>query len=67
LLFRGEDKVGKFGGTSRIGIAESSDGLHFTKRPLPVIYPDNDANLEYEKEGDVKTRGLLSAKMVLIF
>ena len=51
LIFRGEDKVGKFGGTSRIGIAESTDGLHFTKRPLPVIYPDNDANLEYEKEG----------------
>jgi predicted GH43/DUF377 family glycosyl hydrolase len=30
LLFRGEDKIGKFGGTSRLGIAESSDGLYFT-------------------------------------
>lgn len=51
LLFRGEDKIGKLGGTSRIGIAESSDGYNFTKFPQPVIFPDNDAFLEYEKEG----------------
>ena len=51
LLFRGEDKIGKFGGTSRIGIAESTDGLHFTKHPMPVIFPDNDTNLDYENEG----------------
>ena len=51
LLFRGEDKIGKFGGTSRIGIAESADGLNFTKKPTPILYPDNDANLEYENEG----------------
>jgi hypothetical protein len=29
-------------GTSRIGIAWSTDGLHFTKHPVPVLYPDND-------------------------
>ena len=51
LLFRGEDKIGKFGGTSRIGIAESNDGFHFTKSPQPVIFPDNDAFLDYEKDG----------------
>jgi len=51
LLFRGEDKIGKFGGTSRIGIAESSDGFHFTKHRMPILFPDNDANLEYENEG----------------
>lgn len=51
LIFRGEDKIGKFGGTSRIGIAESSDGLYFTKYPMPIIFPDNDSNLEYENEG----------------
>ena len=28
--------------TSRIGLAESKDGLHFTRRPIPVLYPDND-------------------------
>jgi len=51
LLFRGEDKIGKFGGTSRIGIAESEDGCNFIKYSQPVIYPDNDALLEYEMEG----------------
>ncbi len=51
LLFRGEDKIGQYGGTSRIGIAESNDGLHFTKSPKPLIYPDNDPFLEYEKDG----------------
>ena len=51
LLFRGEDSIGQFGGTSRIGIAESSDGLHFTKYPRPLIFPDKDSNLEYEKDG----------------
>ena len=31
LLFRAEDKIGKFAGTSRIGLAISEDGLHFEK------------------------------------
>ena len=43
LLFRAEDSIGKFAGTSRIGIAWSTDGLHFTKHPAPVLYPDNDS------------------------
>src|ERR1041385_5873202 len=30
LLYRAEDKVGKYAGTSRIGIAWSTDGVHFT-------------------------------------
>jgi predicted GH43/DUF377 family glycosyl hydrolase len=34
LLFRAEDKIGKFAGTSRIGLAWSTDGLHFTRYPL---------------------------------
>ncbi len=51
LLFRGEDKIGQYGGTSRIGIAESTDGYTFTKSPEPVIYPDNDAYYEIEKDG----------------
>lgn len=51
LIFRGEDKIGKHGGTSRLGLAESTDGLHFTKYANPILYPDNDAFLEYEKEG----------------
>ncbi len=51
LLFRAEDSIGKFAGTSRIGIAYSTDGLHFTKHPLPVLYPDNDSLKKYEWEG----------------
>src|SRR5688572_19520793 len=31
LLYRAEDSVGKYAGTSRIGLAYSTDGLHFTK------------------------------------
>jgi beta-1,2-mannosidase len=51
LLYRAEDKVGKYAGTSRIGLAYSTDGLHFTKHPVPVFYPDNDSLKKYEWEG----------------
>ncbi|HVK97639.1 MAG TPA: glycoside hydrolase family 130 protein [Flavisolibacter sp.] len=51
LLYRAEDKIGKHAGTSRIGLAASSDGLHFTKRKTPVLYPKNDAFKKYEWEG----------------
>jgi predicted GH43/DUF377 family glycosyl hydrolase len=54
LVFRGEDRVGKYGGTSRLGLAVSDDGLHFTKLKGPVLFPDNDANLEFEKEGGIE-------------
>lgn len=51
LLYRAEDTVGKYAGTSRIGLAESTDGYHFLRRPQPVLYPDNDAQKIYEWEG----------------
>src|SRR5262245_11035530 len=51
LLYRAEDKVGKYAGTSRIGLAWSLDGLHFTKHPVPVLYPENDSLKKYEWEG----------------
>ena len=51
LLYRAEDKIGRFAGTSRIGLAWSLDGLHFTKYPEPVFYPDNDAQKILEWEG----------------
>ena len=51
LIYRAEDKIGKFAGTSRIGIAWSTDGLHFTKHPVPVLYPDNDEQKKFEWEG----------------
>jgi len=51
LIYRAEDKIGKYAGTSRIGIAWSIDGFHFTKHPVPVLYPDNDSSKIYEWEG----------------
>ena len=51
LLYRAEDKIGKFAGTSRIGLAWSIDGLHFTRHPSPILYPDNDSLKKYEWEG----------------
>ncbi|HYF32661.1 MAG TPA: glycoside hydrolase family 130 protein [Chitinophagaceae bacterium] len=51
LLYRAEDKIGRHAGTSRIGIAYSTDGLHFTRHPVPVLYPDEDAHKKLEWEG----------------
>jgi beta-1,2-mannosidase len=51
LLYRAEDKIGKFAGTSRVGLAWSTDGLHFNRLPRPVLYPDNDSSKKYEWEG----------------
>lgn len=51
MLYRAQDKVGLPAGTSRIGLAESTDGYHFTRHPSPVLYPDNDAQKKYEWEG----------------
>lgn len=44
LFYRAQDK----NGTSRIGLAKSTDGLHFVKSPQPVFFPDNDAMKVYE-------------------
>ena len=57
LLYRAEDASGaqEIGGhTSRLGLAESSDGLHFTRRRTPVLYPDTDAQRQYEWPGGVE-------------
>lgn len=51
MLYRAQDKLGLPGGTSRIGLAVSSDGLHFTRNTNPVLYPDNDAWKQYEWQG----------------
>ena len=51
MLYRAEDTIGKYAGTSRLGLAESTDGLHFTRHPEPVFFPANDAQKKYEWEG----------------
>lgn len=44
MLYRAESGDGC---TGRIGLAWSKDGIHFTRHPEPVIYPEHD----YEKGG----------------
>ncbi len=51
MLYRAENKVGAFGKASRIGLASSTDGIHFSRLPEPVLYPDNDAQKKYEWPG----------------
>ncbi|HVY74463.1 MAG TPA: glycoside hydrolase family 130 protein [Puia sp.] len=52
LLYRSEDNPAAIigGRTSRIGLAESKDGIHFTKFPQPVLYPDNSMS-EFDHPG----------------
>ena len=46
MLYRAQDKQG----TSRLGYAESTDGVHFTRRDEPVLSPAE----AYEKDGGVE-------------
>jgi predicted GH43/DUF377 family glycosyl hydrolase len=46
MLYRAQDMHG----TSRLGYAESSDGIHFTRRNDPVLSPET----VYEKDGGVE-------------
>lgn len=54
MLYRAENKPGASGKVSRIGLASSLDGVHFTRRPQPVLYPDNDAQKKHEWPGGVE-------------
>lgn len=57
VLYRAEDLTGEMiigGHTSRIGMASSSDGLHFERRPEPVFFPDEDSQKEHEWPGGVE-------------
>lgn len=46
MLYRAQDHHG----TSRLGYADSADGIHFTRRAQPVLSPETD----YEKDGGVE-------------
>lgn len=46
MLYRAQDAAG----TSRLGYAESTDGLHFKRHKKPVLSPETD----YEKDGGVE-------------
>jgi len=46
MLYRSQDTAG----TSRLGYATSTDGIHFTRRKEPVLVPESD----YERDGGVE-------------
>jgi predicted GH43/DUF377 family glycosyl hydrolase len=46
MLYRAQDTAG----TSRLGYARSTDGIHFVRRSEPVLVPET----EYEKDGGVE-------------
>ncbi len=46
MLYRAQDA----NGTSRLGYAESTDGIHFERRSEPVFAPE----MDYEKDGGVE-------------
>lgn len=53
VLYRAEDKAGRAIGkrTSRIGYAESADGITFKRRKTPVLFPAEDNQKEMEWPG----------------
>jgi predicted GH43/DUF377 family glycosyl hydrolase len=53
ILYRAEDKSGTGIGerTSRLGIAESNDGITMKRWPSPVLFPTNDSQKEFEWPG----------------
>lgn len=53
VLYRAEDLFGIGIGfrTSRLGYAESIDGIHFNRRKAPILYPANDNAKEFEWPG----------------
>ena len=57
VLYRAEDDTGAMQigmHTSRLGLAESADGIHFTRRPTPVFYPADDGQNSREWPGGVE-------------
>ena len=57
VLYRAEDNSGAMeigGHTSRLGLAESDDGIHFTRMGEPVFYPAEDDQKAREWPGGVE-------------
>ena len=57
VLYRAEDNSGAIeigGHTSRLGLAESKDGISFTRSANPVFYPADDAQQSREWPGGVE-------------
>ena len=57
VLYRAEDDSGEMQigmHTSRLGLAESDDGIHFTRSATPVFYPAKDTQKDREWPGGVE-------------
>jgi predicted GH43/DUF377 family glycosyl hydrolase len=64
VLYRAEDDSGSMQigmHTSRLGLAESSDGIHFTRLPEPVFYPAEDSQKSREWPGGVEDPRIVEA------
>jgi Predicted glycosylase len=64
VLYRAEDDTGpKVIGmhTSRLGLASSDDGIHFTRNAEPVFYPADDAQKDREWPGGVEDPRVVEA------
>ncbi|HEX7158518.1 MAG TPA: glycoside hydrolase family 130 protein [Edaphobacter sp.] len=65
VLYRAEDASGSMsigGHTSRLGLAESADGIHFLRRADPVFYPAPDAEQAREWPGGVEDPRIVEAE-----
>ncbi len=64
VLYRAEDDSGTMQigmHTSRLGLAESEDGVHFTRLPEPVFYPAEDSQKAREWPGGVEDPRIVEA------
>lgn len=65
VLYRAEDDSGAMeigGHTSRLGLAESTDGISFVRRADPVLYPAEDAQRSREWPGGVEDPRIVEAE-----
>jgi beta-1,2-mannosidase len=65
LLYRAEDNTGSMAigeHTSRLGLAVSSDGIHFRQMPDPVFYPAHDSQFDREWPGGVEDPRIVQTK-----
>jgi predicted GH43/DUF377 family glycosyl hydrolase len=67
LLYRAEDVLGRYAGTSRIGLAYSLDGYYFEKATEPVLFPDKDKFESYEWEGGCEDPRVVEDEMGTYF
>lgn len=65
VLYRAEDNTGAMQigmHTSRLGLAVSTDGVHFTRRASPVFYPAEDSEKAREWPGGVEDPRIVEAE-----